>query len=116
MLNAGYAGAMAVLIQTTAMGAYFSKPDELKLTFIHWQQSLGAGFWGALATLCWLLRSRLCRGACTRRGAVELLMPWEFRCFISGKDDADGSRVDPVADGLDHHGSARMMAGLNPFG
>ena len=68
---------MAVLIQTTAMGAWlgFSKPDELKLTFIHWRQSLGAGFWGALATLCWFVAFTLYAVAPVRAvGQVELLI------------------------------------------
>ena len=77
LLNAGYAGAMAVLIQTTAMGAWlgFSKPDELRLTFIHWRQSLGAGFWGALATLCWFIAFTLYAVAPVRAvGQIELLI------------------------------------------
>lgn len=84
LLNAGYTGGMAVLIQTVAMGGWLwlSKPEELKLSFVHWKASLGAGFWGALATAAWFTAFTLYAVAPVRAvGQVELLITMGISVF-----------------------------------
>ena len=77
LLNAGYTGAMAVLVQTLAMGAWLAvrKPEELKLSLVYWRPSLAAGFWGAFATAAWFTAFTLNAVAPVRAvGQVELLI------------------------------------------
>ncbi|MGC6484210.1 MAG: hypothetical protein ACON4P_00930 [Candidatus Puniceispirillales bacterium] len=84
LMNAGYTGAMAVLIQTVAMGGWLaiSKPHELKLSFVHWKASLGAGFWGAMATIGWFTAFTLYAVAPVRAvGQVELLITMGISVF-----------------------------------
>lgn len=77
LLSAGYTGAMAVTVQTIGMGLwiYFSKArHELTLSFKHWRASMGAGFYGAVATAGWFTAFTLYAVAPVRAvGQVELL-------------------------------------------
>jgi drug/metabolite transporter (DMT)-like permease len=84
LLNASYAGGIAVLIQTIAMGVWLrvTKPEELKLCLIHWRDSLAAGFWGALATIGWFTAFTLYAVAPVRAvGQVELLITMGVSVF-----------------------------------
>ena len=78
LIAAGFTGAMAVTIQTLGMGGWMmasSARDELKASVIHWRASLGAGFWGAVATACWFTAFTLYAVAPVRAvGQVELLI------------------------------------------
>lgn len=77
LLNAGYTAAMAVLVQTIAMGGWlvWAKPQEFKLSLIHWKPSLAAGFWGAVATSTWFAAFAIHAVAPVRAvGQIELLI------------------------------------------
>ena len=77
LLNAGYTGAMAVVVQTIGMGAWMfvSSRQELIASFRHWRQSFGAGFFGAVATAGWFTAFTLHAVAPVRAvGQIELLI------------------------------------------
>lgn len=77
LLNAGYTGAMAVVIQTVGMGLWMlaTSRQELVASFTHWKQSFGAGFFGAVATAAWFTAFTLHAVAPVRAvGQVELLI------------------------------------------
>jgi len=77
LLNAGYTGAIAVVVQTIGMGGwlFFSSRQELVASFRHWKQSFGAGFFGAVATAAWFTAFTLHAVAPVRAvGQVELLI------------------------------------------
>ena len=78
LIAALFTGAMAVTIQTLGMGGWMvlsSARGEFALSLKHWRGSMGAGFWGAVATACWFTGFTLYAVAPVRAvGQVELLI------------------------------------------
>ena len=84
VLSALYTGGIAVLVQSLAMGAWMAAatPDELRKSFVHWRQSVGAGLFGALATAGWFTAFALHAVAPVRAvGQIELLITMGVSVF-----------------------------------
>jgi drug/metabolite transporter (DMT)-like permease len=84
LLNAGYTGGIAVILQTLAMGGWllFAARGELVASLVHWKASLSAGFFGAVATACWFIAFTLYAVAPVRAvGQIELLITLGISIF-----------------------------------
>jgi drug/metabolite transporter (DMT)-like permease len=78
LFSAWYTAAIAVTLQTVCMGAWMwftpARPEFIA-SLVHWRASLGAGFFGAVATAAWFSAFALHAVAPIRAvGQVELLI------------------------------------------
>ena len=85
IVAAAYALAVALILQTLIMGAWFVGFDrsELKRVVIHWRQALPVGFVGMACSVCWFTAFTLQNAAYVRAlGQVELLFTFLASIFV----------------------------------
>lgn len=83
-MRAVYTGGIATTIQVIVMGAWmlvFTRPQFIAC-FVHWRGSIGAGLFGAIATIGWFTAFMMQTVASVRAvGQVELLITLAISCF-----------------------------------
>ena len=76
LMQAAMALAVAVVIQSVAMGIYLAirEPGQIKAVLVHWRPSLSVGVAGALASILWFSAFTLQNAAYVRAlGQIELV-------------------------------------------
>ena len=76
LMQAAMALAVAVVIQSVAMGIYLAirEPGQIKAVLVHWRPSLAVGVAGALASILWFSAFTLQNAAYVRAlGQIELV-------------------------------------------
>lgn len=85
VMAAGFTLAVAVVIQTVAMGAYLTlrEPATLRAVAVHWRWSLAVGVAGMLASVGWFTAFTLEKAAYVRAlGQIELIFTFMASIFF----------------------------------